>query len=142
MTSNAKADGRFGKQDFRYLVDRDLYICPAGERLTHRFTSEEHGLILRRYWTNACQTRPCSRASILAAGACLSCRQYRRRDCACCSLATFMSASTGASSDVSAAKGYDMVGPPIATRMPVGRVRPSRQATPGREVAGRRGWCE
>ena len=56
MTSNAKADGRFGKQDFRYLADRDLYICPAGESLTHRFTSEEHGLVLRRYWTNACQT--------------------------------------------------------------------------------------
>src|SRR5690348_15699998 len=38
MTSNAKADGRFGKQDFRYVADRDLYICPAGESLTHRFT--------------------------------------------------------------------------------------------------------
>jgi transposase len=56
MTSNAKADGRFGKQDFRYVADRDLYICPAGESLTHRFTSEEHGLVLRRYWTNACQS--------------------------------------------------------------------------------------
>jgi len=54
MTSNAKADGRFGKQDFRYVADKDLYICPAGERLSHRFTNEEHGLILRRYWTNAC----------------------------------------------------------------------------------------
>src|SRR2546430_10099742 len=26
MTSNAKADGRFGKQDFRYLASEDLYI--------------------------------------------------------------------------------------------------------------------
>jgi hypothetical protein len=34
MTSNAKADGRFGKQDFRYLAGEDLYICPAGESLT------------------------------------------------------------------------------------------------------------
>src|SRR5712672_760951 len=51
MTSNAKADGRFGKQDFRYMAGEDLYICPAGERLTYRYTNEEHGLVLRRYWT-------------------------------------------------------------------------------------------
>ena len=35
MTSNAKADGRFGKQDFRYMAGEDLYICPAGESLTY-----------------------------------------------------------------------------------------------------------
>jgi len=35
MTSNAKAEGRFGKQDFRYVTDEDVYICPAGERLAH-----------------------------------------------------------------------------------------------------------
>jgi transposase len=29
-------------------------ICPAGERLTYRFTREEHGLAIRRYWTTAC----------------------------------------------------------------------------------------
>ena len=33
----------------------DVYICPAGERLTHRFTTVENGLTLRRYWTNACE---------------------------------------------------------------------------------------
>jgi transposase len=54
LTSNAKADGRFGKQDFRYMAGEDLYICPAGESLTYRYTNEEHGLVLRRYWTNAC----------------------------------------------------------------------------------------
>src|SRR6266853_6686288 len=54
LTSNAKADGRFGKQDFRYVAGEDLYICPAGESLTYRYTNEEHGLVLRRYWTNAC----------------------------------------------------------------------------------------
>jgi hypothetical protein len=31
MTSNSKAEGRFGKQDFRYVADEDFYICPAGE---------------------------------------------------------------------------------------------------------------
>jgi hypothetical protein len=33
MTSNAKAEGRFGKQDFRYLAEEDVYVCPAGEKL-------------------------------------------------------------------------------------------------------------
>jgi transposase len=55
MTSNSKAEGRFGKQDFRYVAEEDVYICPAGERLPYRYTNEENGLILRRYWTNACQ---------------------------------------------------------------------------------------
>jgi len=56
MTSNSKAEGRFGKQDFRYLAEQDVYICPARERLTYHFTNEENGLSLRRYWTNACQS--------------------------------------------------------------------------------------
>src|ERR1700726_2190710 len=33
MTSNSKAEGRFGKQDFRYVLGQDAYICPAGEKL-------------------------------------------------------------------------------------------------------------
>ena len=55
-TSGAKSEGRFGKQDFVYLPEEDVYRCPAGERLQYRFTSVEHGLRLRRYWTNACRT--------------------------------------------------------------------------------------
>jgi transposase len=55
MTSGAKAKGRFGKQDFRYVADEDVYICPAGERLIYRYKNQEKGLVLRRYWTNACQ---------------------------------------------------------------------------------------
>src|SRR5262249_43737855 len=46
MTSNSKAEGRFGKQDFRYLAEEDAYICPAGERLAYRYTNEENGLLL------------------------------------------------------------------------------------------------
>jgi transposase/macrodomain Ter protein organizer (MatP/YcbG family) len=56
MTSNAKAEGRFGKQDFVYLRDEDVYRCPAGDKLAHHYTTEENGLVLRRYWTNACQS--------------------------------------------------------------------------------------
>jgi hypothetical protein len=55
MTSNAKAEGRFGKQDFRYVAEQDVYICPAGERLAYSFTTEDKGLVLRRYATKACQ---------------------------------------------------------------------------------------
>ena len=55
MTSNSKAEGRFGKQDFRYLAEEDVYMCPAGEKLAYHYTVEEKGLILHRYWTNACQ---------------------------------------------------------------------------------------
>jgi hypothetical protein len=55
MTSNAKAAGRFGKQDFVYVAADDVYICPAGERLTYRFTSEEDSKMMRRYWTDACK---------------------------------------------------------------------------------------
>ena len=54
LTSGNRAKGRFVKQDFRYIAEDDVYICPANERLTYRYTNEEKGLTLRRYWTNAC----------------------------------------------------------------------------------------
>lgn len=56
MTSGAKSEGRFGKQDFVYLPEEDVYRCPAGERLKYYYTNVENGLRLRRYWTNACRT--------------------------------------------------------------------------------------
>ena len=58
LTSGAKSDGRFGKQDFAYLPDEDAYRCPAGERLPYRYTNEEAGKVLRRYWTTACARCP------------------------------------------------------------------------------------
>ena len=56
MTSNAKAEGRFGKQDFRYVADEDVYVCPAGEKLTYSFTTQDKGMVLRRYRTTACHS--------------------------------------------------------------------------------------
>jgi len=58
MTSSAKSAGRFGKQDFGYLVDENVYRCPAGEKLKYRFTAEERGQKLHRCWTDACPTCP------------------------------------------------------------------------------------
>jgi transposase len=58
MTSGAKSGGRFGKQDFVYLASEDVYRCPAGERLSYRFTREEDGKTVHRYWTTACPRCP------------------------------------------------------------------------------------
>jgi hypothetical protein len=37
------------------LPEEDAYRCPGGERLLYRYTNEEDGKMLRRYWTTACQ---------------------------------------------------------------------------------------
>jgi transposase len=54
QTSGAQAKGRFGKRDFIYHPEDDQYECPAGERAKYRFTREENGKKLRRYWSSAC----------------------------------------------------------------------------------------
>jgi transposase/macrodomain Ter protein organizer (MatP/YcbG family) len=53
LTSGAKADGRFGKQDFAYLSERDAYRCPAGQILPYHYSNVENGMELRRYWSTA-----------------------------------------------------------------------------------------
>jgi hypothetical protein len=58
MTSEAKADGRFGKEDFVYCAGKDVYRCPAGQELSYRYTSTEAGGVLRRYWTTVCGACP------------------------------------------------------------------------------------
>ena len=55
MTSGSRSKGHFAKQDFRYVAKDDVYVCPAGEHLGYRYTNEEKGLTLRRYWSNACR---------------------------------------------------------------------------------------
>jgi len=57
-TSNAKAEGRFDRADFVYIARDDEYQCPAGQRAIYRFTREESGLQMRRYWTSACPECP------------------------------------------------------------------------------------
>ncbi len=51
-----EVEGRFGKQDFRYVAEEDIYICPTGEKLTNHFTNEENGFGLDHHRTNACRT--------------------------------------------------------------------------------------
>jgi transposase len=57
-TSGAKADGRFDRADFIYIARDDEYLCQAGQRAIYRYTSEEKGLQLRRYWSSACPQWP------------------------------------------------------------------------------------
>jgi len=40
-TSNNRAKGQFDRDDFRYVAAEDIYICPAGERLAHRYTYQK-----------------------------------------------------------------------------------------------------
>lgn len=57
-TSGAKAEGRFDRSDFVYIAQDDEYQCPAGQRAIHRFSREQHGLLLRSYWSSACPRCP------------------------------------------------------------------------------------
>jgi transposase len=54
MTSESKANGRFGKEDFVYCAGQDVYRCPAGQELNYRYTNKEDGKTLHRYWTSVC----------------------------------------------------------------------------------------
>src|SRR5271169_4396050 len=58
LTSTAEANGRFGKEAFRYVPRLDEYRCPANQRLTRRTTMSERGLTLYRYWTSNCGSCP------------------------------------------------------------------------------------
>ncbi|MDP6875915.1 MAG: IS1182 family transposase [Alphaproteobacteria bacterium] len=57
MTTGMKAKGMFGKPDFRYVAAHDVYVCPAGQKLS--FVSHKRqtdGINLRRYATTGCGT--------------------------------------------------------------------------------------
>ena len=54
QTSGNLAKGLFGKRDFIYHSEDDEYECPAGQRLIYRFTREENGQMIHRYWSSGC----------------------------------------------------------------------------------------
>lgn len=70
QTSGNQAKGFFGKRDFIYHSLDDEYECPAGERAIYRFTRDEKGKMIRRYWSSACAH--CTMKSKCTTG------QYRR----------------------------------------------------------------
>lgn len=58
MTSNNLAEGLFDKRDFVYEAKRDQYRCPAGKIAIYRFTTEEAGKTLHKYWSSDCPQCP------------------------------------------------------------------------------------
>ena len=57
-TSANTVRGLYAKKDFTYEPEKDVYRCPAGVELTHRFNTYELGRALRYYRTNACAKCP------------------------------------------------------------------------------------
>jgi len=53
-TSGKRGKGEYARSDFIYDAEADEYVCPAKERLTYRFMTEDKGRQLRAYATNRC----------------------------------------------------------------------------------------
>ena len=58
LTSANTARGLFGKERFRYDAIGDVYVCPAQQELTYRFSTNEKARPIRYYRTSACQSCP------------------------------------------------------------------------------------
>jgi transposase len=71
-TSGNRARGLFTKDKFIYIADVDEYECPAGARMTYRYTNEERGKLVRRYATPAC-------AACVIKDKCTTGKEYRVR---------------------------------------------------------------
>lgn len=57
-TSGKRKKDEFVRSEFRYIPADDEYECPAGERLIYRFTRQENGKNIRRYWSSECVRCP------------------------------------------------------------------------------------
>jgi len=58
-TSGNRAAGRYDKEDFHYDVEADHYRCPAGEILSRRNSSVEHGMMIHTYYASVVVCRDC-----------------------------------------------------------------------------------
>lgn len=54
LTSGNRKKGLYTKENFIYHHQDDEYECPAGERLIWRFTTEEKGQTIHKYWSSNC----------------------------------------------------------------------------------------
>ena len=70
QTSRSTKRGLFSKRDFIYKSTDNEYECPAGERLIWRFTTQENGQTIHKYWSSNCP-------SCVIRGQCTS-SKYRR----------------------------------------------------------------
>ena len=58
-TSGSVKKGIFNRSRFKYDAARDVYICPANQELSYRYTSLEHGMRQKRYWAYDPTCRAC-----------------------------------------------------------------------------------
>lgn len=54
-TSANTARGLYGKSQFKFEAQRDVYVCPAGGELTYRFSTFELGRELKYYRATGCK---------------------------------------------------------------------------------------
>ncbi len=57
-TSGKRAKGQYTRSDFIYDAKHDAYVCPARQRMTYRFSTEDKGKKMRVYMTRHCASCP------------------------------------------------------------------------------------
>jgi transposase len=58
LTSANTALGLYGKESFKYDARQNCYICPAGQKLTYRFATNEKGRAIYYYRASGCKSCP------------------------------------------------------------------------------------
>jgi transposase len=58
LTSANTARGLYGKESFKYDARKNCYICPAGQKLTYRFATNEKGRAIYYYRARGCKSCP------------------------------------------------------------------------------------
>jgi len=58
LTSANTARGLYGKESFKYDARQNCYICPAGQKLTYRFATNEKGRAIYYYRARGCKSCP------------------------------------------------------------------------------------
>jgi transposase len=56
LTSANTAQGLYGKESFKYDAPKNCYYCPAGKKLSYRFSTEEKGRALSYYRASECKS--------------------------------------------------------------------------------------
>lgn len=58
LTSANTALGLYGKEKFKYDPQDNCYLCPAGQKLTYRFATNEKGRAIYYYRARGCKSCP------------------------------------------------------------------------------------
>ena len=58
LTSANTARGLYGKESFKYDASNNCYICPANQKLTYRFATNEKGRAIYYYRASGCKSCP------------------------------------------------------------------------------------